>query len=528
MGGEVGTGENIVFFYRSDSDQKVFFKVEAIPSEGGQNPKPTQPQASVIPITGLPPAESSGTYDLGEAIGETEVGGVYRIGIAPGTDGVVIELPHPGIQEYRQKQIKLSLYRGGTGFGSGKVSLKVRTPDGSAYEAKKLVDNGSKAITEEVVVLPATGKDSGRKVIVELFNDSATTDGAAGGQWVVTTAAEAMEPVLAHQWEGTNLALKKPDGSWGDWVNLQGTQGVRGPEGPQGSAGPQGIPGPEGSQGLLGPKGDRGFTGPQGQRGTQGERGLRGYKGDKGDRGEKGDPGVKGDKGNKGDKGAPGNVTINGGFIECCGGGLEGRLEYVNGAIIDYKHFNLPKKSILYDFDKYDVNCSWCMNYDLEIKLKWYDPEEVKFYNIYAFYNKESLDKPATFLIEPTFRQPEVLNFKGDISLDSFEWNMSELEFNRISSSYSLVTRYQQVLVVRDGSVVRAFDYDKRIKSLYLWEHGKEIDYTTPLTSNQSIIDNMQKYCPDCEDWKDPESKLIFPVVIQGDNTIDLTIYTIK
>ena len=94
MGGEAGTGENIVFFYRSDSDQKVFFKVEANPSEGGQNPQAPQPQATVIPITGLPPAESSGTYNLGEAIGETEVGGVYRIGISPGTDGVVIELPH--------------------------------------------------------------------------------------------------------------------------------------------------------------------------------------------------------------------------------------------------------------------------------------------------------------------------------------------------------------------------------------------------------------------------------------------------
>jgi len=68
-------------------------------------------------------------------------------------------------------------------------------------------------------------------VIVELLNDSATTDGAGGGQWVVTTTAEAMEPVLAHRWEGTSLALKKPDGSWGDWVNLQGPQGVRGPAG---------------------------------------------------------------------------------------------------------------------------------------------------------------------------------------------------------------------------------------------------------------------------------------------------------
>ena len=87
--------------------------------------------------------------------------------------------------------------------------------DGSKYETKKLVDNGRKELTEEVIVLPATGKDTGRKVVVELFNDTAKTDGAAGGQWVVTTAAEAMEPVLAHRWEGTNLALKKPDGSWG-------------------------------------------------------------------------------------------------------------------------------------------------------------------------------------------------------------------------------------------------------------------------------------------------------------------------
>ena len=119
LGGEEGTGENIVFFYRSDSDQKVFFRVDAKPSQGGQNPQPPQPPASIVPITSLPPAESSGTYSLSEAIGENEIGGVYRIGVSAGTDGVVIELPHPGQQEYRQKQIKLSLYRGGTGFGSG-------------------------------------------------------------------------------------------------------------------------------------------------------------------------------------------------------------------------------------------------------------------------------------------------------------------------------------------------------------------------------------------------------------------------
>ena len=273
LGGEEGTGENIVFFYRSEADQKVFFRIESEPSEGGQDPTPPQPEASVIPITGLPPAESSGTYNLGEAIGETEVGGVYRIGISAGTDGVVIELPHPGLEQYRQKQIKLSIYRGGTGLGSGKVSLKVPTLAGGEYESRKLVDNGAKQITDEVIILPATASNDGRKVIVELFNDTASTDGAAGGQWVVTTAAEAMEPVLAHQWEGTQLTLQNPDGTWGEWVNLQGAQGIRGPEGPQGSAGPQGLAGPEGSKGSQGETGSRGLQGLQGVAGPQGPKG---------------------------------------------------------------------------------------------------------------------------------------------------------------------------------------------------------------------------------------------------------------
>ena len=306
LGGEEGTGENIVFFYRSDSDQKVFFRIESEPSEGGQDPTPPQPEASVIPITGLPPAESSGTYNLGEAIGETEVGGVYRIGISAGTDGVVIELPHPGLQEYRQKQIKLSIYRGGTGLGSGKVSLKVPTLAGDEYESRKLVDNGAKQLTGEVIILPATASNDGRKVIVELFNDTASTDGAAGGQWVVTTAAEAMKSTLAHRWEGTSLALQKSDGTWEDWVNLQGSQGIRGPEGPQGSAGPQGIAGPEGSQGLLGPRGNRG---PEGPRGIPGPTGSKGAQGSEGPRGSKG---VQGVAGPAGPKGPTGNVSAQG------------------------------------------------------------------------------------------------------------------------------------------------------------------------------------------------------------------------
>jgi hypothetical protein len=309
LGGGDGTGESIVFFYRAEADQKVFFKVESGPSEPSEEPKPQELVQSIVPITNLPPAESSGTYSLAEAIGENEIGGVYRIGVSAGTDGVVIELPHPGLQEYRQKQIKLSIYRGGTGLGSGKVSLKVPTLAGGEYESRKLVDNGAKQLTDEVIILPATGSKDGRKVVVELLNDTANTDGAAGGQWVVTTAAEAVEPTLEHEWDGTNVRLKNADGSWGDWANLRGPVGLQGAEGPQGAIGPKGEQGSQGIQGLRGPAGDRGLQGPKGIVGPEGPQGLVGPIGERGPAGPQGTPGPQGAKG---DKGSPGSVVAQG------------------------------------------------------------------------------------------------------------------------------------------------------------------------------------------------------------------------
>jgi uncharacterized protein YjbI with pentapeptide repeats len=276
LGGEDGTGENIVFFYRAESDQKIFFRVESEPSQPGEEPKPQEPVQSVVPITGLPPAESSGTYNLVEAIGENEIGGVYRIGVLAGTHGVVIVLPHPGQKEYRQKQIKLSIYRGGTGLGSGKVSLKVRTlsyPFGDEYESTKLVDNSSKQLTGEVVVLPATALESGRKVVVDLFNDTAQTDGAAGGQWVVSTSSDNS---VVHEWDGPSVRLKNPDSSWGGWANLEGPTGAGGPAGPKGDQGPVGEIGSTGDQGPQGPIGERGLTGSQGPAGSVGPKGQRG------------------------------------------------------------------------------------------------------------------------------------------------------------------------------------------------------------------------------------------------------------
>ena len=137
----------------------------------------------------------------------------------------------------------------------------------------------------------------------------------------------------AHQWDGTSLRFEKPDGTWGEAVDVQGEKGEKGDVGPVGPAGPQGIQGEKGergdqgpqglqgergAQGIQGEKGERGEQGPIGPQGPIGATGLPGEKGDKGDKGDtgpQGEPGPKGEKGEKGDTGpegpagAPGDTT---------------------------------------------------------------------------------------------------------------------------------------------------------------------------------------------------------------------------
>ena len=137
----------------------------------------------------------------------------------------------------------------------------------------------------------------------------------------------------AHQWDGTSLRFEKPDGTWGEAVDVQGEKGEKGDVGPVGPAGPQGIQGEKGergdqgpqglqgergAQGIQGEKGERGEQGPIGPQGPIGATGLPGEKGDKGDKGDtgpQGEPGPKGEKGDKGDTGpegpagAPGDTT---------------------------------------------------------------------------------------------------------------------------------------------------------------------------------------------------------------------------
>ena len=62
----------------------------------------------------------------------------------------------------------------------------------------------------------------------------------------------------AHRWNGTKLQFDNPDGTAGEFVDLQGPQGVQGEQGP---IGPQGEPGPEGPTGPTGPQGPKGDKG---------------------------------------------------------------------------------------------------------------------------------------------------------------------------------------------------------------------------------------------------------------------------
>lgn len=85
--------------------------------------------------------------------------------------------------------------------------------------------------------------------------------------------------VPEHEWNGTQIRFRNPDGSWGPWVNLQGPEGPcgdgstgsQGPQGPAGPAGPQGTPGTQGPIGPQGPAGPQGPQGPQGIPGTGGD-----------------------------------------------------------------------------------------------------------------------------------------------------------------------------------------------------------------------------------------------------------------
>jgi hypothetical protein len=48
-------------------------------------------------------------------------------------------------------------------------------------------------------------------------------------------------PMPAHEWQGTKLRFEKPEGGWGDLVELRGPKGARGDRGPGGAGGAAGA-----------------------------------------------------------------------------------------------------------------------------------------------------------------------------------------------------------------------------------------------------------------------------------------------
>lgn len=94
-------------------------------------------------------------------------------------------------------------------------------------------------------------------------------DGLDGAQGPRGTAPD-------HEWDGSKLRWKNPDGTWADWADLQGPQG---PEGPQGIQGDQGPIGPIGETGPAGPQGPQGIQGPTGAVGPIGATGKTGATG---------------------------------------------------------------------------------------------------------------------------------------------------------------------------------------------------------------------------------------------------------
>lgn len=151
-------------------------------------------------------------------------------------------------------------------------------------------------------------------------------------------------PAPDHQWSGSSLRFKNPDGNWAPYTNLRGPQGIQGVQGNVGPQGPQGVKGDKGNQGAVGPQGPQGDQGPKGDKGDKGDKGERiatgsnissyaGVAGRTGNiyfhtngnvyevtgtgtysligqwEGTVGATGPKGDKGDKGDQGDPGPNT---------------------------------------------------------------------------------------------------------------------------------------------------------------------------------------------------------------------------
>lgn len=130
-------------------------------------------------------------------------------------------------------------------------------------------------------------------------------------------------PAPEHEWDGSALRFQDPDGTWGDFVDLEGPAGKDGMDGRDGKDGTNGKDGRDGRDGTNGRSGGRGPVGPMPEhewKGTSlrfeepdGEWGpYVNLKGEKGDPGRNGVGGM-GPPGPQGPPGPGGSGTIEAG-----------------------------------------------------------------------------------------------------------------------------------------------------------------------------------------------------------------------
>lgn len=173
------------------------------------------------------------------------------------------------------------------------------------------------------------------------------------GEWVATTAAEAMQYNGHHvgingKWLDDELQEIKdsideieltpgPQGPQGP-QGIQGEPGEKGDKGDTGETGPQGPAGENGAEGAQGPKGDKGDTGATGPQGPKGDKGDTGETGPQGPKGDKGDTGATGPQGPKGATGATGPQGPQGPAGDDFDGNLAGGILRLIGAQTAYNN----------------------------------------------------------------------------------------------------------------------------------------------------------------------------------------------
>jgi len=127
-------------------------------------------------------------------------------------------------------------------------------------------------------------------------------------------------PAPEHDWVGTNLRFQNPDGTWGEFVDLEGPKGEQGEPGRDGVNGKDGLNGTNGKDGARGPAGRDGVDGQDGATGPMPDHEWRGtalrfeepdgtwgpFVNLKGEKGDQGYPGGNGPPGPPGPEGPPG------------------------------------------------------------------------------------------------------------------------------------------------------------------------------------------------------------------------------